>query len=180
MTELPPQPEFFAPLPERESGSERQLFDLDSMTDTEVTVLAEALGWAGYEMSPEGEAAADRLTAVLVGAVVQLAEREPSRGKELICRWANSGNGHQRTTAVDCAVGLAEFDYPFARKLIAYVGGTPSAGISGDSAMFAAAEIRERGNAEQAADLESEASGSFSRLPDGARLTPNGIQIGQP
>ncbi len=188
MHETSPEPtRRTSPNPESDSLPERQLFNLKTMTDSEITVLAEALGREGERSCSEPPDApywggdnrpglGDELQLALSAEVVRLTEREPERGKNLLCSWANSESGYRRMAAADCAVGIAGFDYAFAKDLAIYIANSPhlTGNIDRDTALAAIDTLIEAADAEEVADLESR---RWSDLPDGARLAPHGIEI---
>jgi hypothetical protein len=184
MHEKPSEP--IAPRSERDSLPERQLFNLGAMTDSEITVLAEALGREGERSCYEPRDApywggdnrpdlGDELQLALSAEVVQLTEHERARGKALLCSWANSDSGFRRMAAADCAVGIARFDYAFAKDLAVYIANAPSltGNIDRETARAVIDAFIEAADPEEAADLEAR---RWSDLPDGARITPQGIE----
>jgi len=154
------------------------------MTDSEITVLAEALGREGerscgeppYWGDDNRPSLGDDLQFALSAEVARLTEREPERGKALLCEWANCDSGYRRIAAADCAIRIADFDYAFAKNLAIYIANAPflSGTIDHETARDAINTFIETADAEEVADLEAR---RWSQLPDGARLTPHGIEI---
>lgn len=109
--------------PEREYQERPGLFNLEAMTDDEITELGCALDdayWAGY---PDGgvNPAYDALNGCFRLSVRSLASTQPQRIKGLIERWTQASNAAQREHAVYTVEAFLEDDFPFVRDTLIFI-----------------------------------------------------------
>jgi hypothetical protein len=112
-----------AAFPERSHTPDAPLFNLDAMSDREITVMYRGLAAAGDEIEESGEEPShlntgDGLLNFLTEEVRWVATRDPERVKGLVQGLAASEDDADRDFAARTARSLVHYDYEFTRDVL--------------------------------------------------------------
>jgi hypothetical protein len=157
------------PQPERDSGPEVRLFNVDAMNDDQIIVLYRGVYSAGDIRASEARergllgqvSVADELCDHLTAAVRDIAAHDPQRVRSLVEFCAHSSEKADRDFAACTVRSLAPHDYEFARDtLISFMLDERQQRRSWDSVAEAAEDeasimMRDHTTAEQVADFNA-------------------------